>query len=88
MGVLGIILLLALKLCVDWQLQRQAGARRDSFESKSLASPMVGFPPPSGAASKGPSSKYAYAFIVGGCNPEEPAYRGFVFNILIATRRT
>ncbi|KAL7563031.1 hypothetical protein ACA910_013552 [Epithemia clementina (nom. ined.)] len=34
-----------------------------------------------------PCSKFAYVFLVGGCNPQKTAgYRGFVFNILVATR--
>jgi hypothetical protein len=32
------------------------------------------------------SSPYAYAFVIGGCNPDKPSYRGFVYNILVATR--
>jgi hypothetical protein len=32
------------------------------------------------------TSPYAYAFVIGGCNPEKPSYRGFVYNILVATR--
>jgi hypothetical protein len=33
-------------------------------------------------------AKYAYAFVLGGCNPEEefPAYRFFIYNILVSTR--
>jgi hypothetical protein len=33
-------------------------------------------------------AKYAYAFVLGGCNPDEdfPAYRSFIYNILVATR--
>jgi hypothetical protein len=33
-------------------------------------------------------SKYAYAFVLGGCNPDEdfPAYRSFIYNILVSTR--
>lgn len=36
--------------------------------------------------SKNPSSQYAYAFVIGGCNPDNPSYKGFVYNILVATR--
>jgi hypothetical protein len=32
------------------------------------------------------SSPYAYAFVIGGCNPDKPSYRGFVYNILVAAR--
>lgn len=32
------------------------------------------------------SSPYAYAFIVGGINPQHPSYRGYLYNILIAAR--
>jgi hypothetical protein len=32
------------------------------------------------------SSPYAYAFVVGGCNPENPSYTGYLYNILIAAR--
>jgi hypothetical protein len=32
------------------------------------------------------SSTYAYAFIVGGCNPQNPTYTGYLYNILIAAR--
>ena len=31
-------------------------------------------------------AKYAYAFVVGGCDPERPGYRSFVYNILVASR--
>lgn len=32
-------------------------------------------------------SKFAFIFVIGGCNPEEPLkYRGFVYNIMIAAR--
>ena len=31
-------------------------------------------------------SKYAYAFVIGGCDPEKPRYRGFVYNILVSAR--
>lgn len=31
-------------------------------------------------------SKYAYSFVIGGCNPNKPAYKGFLYNILVATR--
>jgi hypothetical protein len=31
-------------------------------------------------------SEYAYAFVVGGCNPAEQDYKGFLYNILVATR--
>jgi hypothetical protein len=32
------------------------------------------------------NSDYAYAFVIGGCDPVTQAYRGFVYNILIAVR--
>ena len=32
------------------------------------------------------NSKYAYSFVIGGCNPNKPAYKGFMYNILVATR--
>lgn len=31
--------------------------------------------------------KWAYAFLVGGCDPDRPGYRGFLYNVLLATRR-
>jgi hypothetical protein len=33
-------------------------------------------------------AKYAYAFVLGGCNPDEefPAYRYFIYNILVSAR--
>lgn len=31
-------------------------------------------------------SKYAYAYVIGGCNPYNPGYRGFIYNILISTK--
>jgi hypothetical protein len=40
-------------------------------------------PPPPPAKN---SSHYAYAFIIGGCNPEEPRYRGFVYNVAVVAR--
>jgi hypothetical protein len=36
-------------------------------------------------ASSSPSP-YAYAFVVGGCNPQDPTYTGYLYNILIAAR--
>ena len=30
------------------------------------------------------SAKYAYAYLLAGCNPDKPSYRGFLFNILIS----
>jgi hypothetical protein len=36
--------------------------------------------------SNGVDSPYAYAFVVGGCSPEKPAYKNYIYNILIATR--
>jgi hypothetical protein len=32
------------------------------------------------------SSPYTYAFVIGGCNPDKPAYRNYIYNILVATR--
>lgn len=34
-----------------------------------------------------PHRKWAYAFLVGSCNPEKPGYRGFLYNVLLAARR-
>ena len=31
-------------------------------------------------------SKYAYAVVIGGCNPVDPAYLGFLYNVLVSTR--
>lgn len=31
-------------------------------------------------------SDYAYAFVIGGCNPNKPTYKGFLYNILVTTR--
>ena len=31
-------------------------------------------------------SKYAYAYVIGGCNPSNPSYRGFIYNVLVSTR--
>ena len=33
-----------------------------------------------------PTSPYAYAFVLGGIREDQPAYKGFLYNILIATR--
>lgn len=30
------------------------------------------------------TSPYAYAFMIGGCNPDHPGYRGFLYNVLLA----
>lgn len=39
--------------------------------------------PPSTAS----TPKYAYAYVIGGCDPERPTtYKGFLYNILISTR--
>jgi hypothetical protein len=32
-----------------------------------------------------PNSTYAYAFVIGGCNPDRPAYRNYVYDVLIAS---
>ena len=32
------------------------------------------------------NSPYAYAFVIGGCNPNKPVYRGFLYNILVSAR--
>jgi hypothetical protein len=29
---------------------------------------------------------YAYAFVIGGCNPDDGRYKGFIYNVLVATR--
>jgi len=34
----------------------------------------------------GPKSPYAYAFIIGGCDLEKKGYKGFLYNILVATK--
>lgn len=32
-------------------------------------------------------SKFAYTFVIGGCNPDQPSrYRGYVYNILVSAR--
>lgn len=31
------------------------------------------------------SSKFAYAYVVGGCDPDKPAYRYYIYDILIST---
>ena len=31
-------------------------------------------------------SKFAYVFVIGGCNPKEGSYRHFIYNILISTK--
>jgi hypothetical protein len=40
------------------------------------------------ATGKRQFAKYAYAFVLGGCNPDEekPAYRYFIYNILVSAR--
>lgn len=32
------------------------------------------------------SGRYAFAFVIGGCRPEEPGYRGFLYDVWIAAR--
>ncbi len=32
-----------------------------------------------------PTSPYAYAFLMAGCDPDSPTYRGFLYNILVST---
>jgi hypothetical protein len=32
------------------------------------------------------NSPYAYAFVIGGCNPDYPSYKGFLYNILVTAR--
>ena len=36
--------------------------------------------------SEAPRGRWAYSFLVGGCNPEQPAYRGYIYDMLIATK--
>ena len=31
-------------------------------------------------------SKYAYSYVIGGCDPNNPSYRGFLYNVLVSTR--
>jgi hypothetical protein len=31
-------------------------------------------------------TKYAYAYVIGGCNPDAGHYKGFLYNILVSTR--
>lgn len=31
-------------------------------------------------------TKYAYAFVIGGCNPDNGRYKGFLYNILVSAR--
>ena len=31
-------------------------------------------------------SSYAYAYVIGGCDPYNPSYRGFLYNVLVSTR--
>ena len=33
------------------------------------------------------TNKYAYAFLVSGCSEKTPSYRGFLYNIVVATQR-
>mmetsp|Transcript_20536 Transcript_20536/g.24457 ORF Transcript_20536/g.24457 Transcript_20536/m.24457 type:complete len:417 (+) Transcript_20536:88-1338(+) len=32
------------------------------------------------------SGRYSYVYLIGGCNPAKPVYRGYIYNILIAAR--
>ena len=32
-------------------------------------------------------AQYAYAFVIGGCDPEKHNYLGFIYNIIVSTRR-
>jgi hypothetical protein len=38
------------------------------------------------SASRSRSSPYAYAFVIGGVDPQRPAYKGFLYNILVSAR--
>jgi len=38
------------------------------------------------AAANVTNSPYAYSFVIGGVNPDKPAYKGFLYNILVSTR--
>lgn len=33
-----------------------------------------------------PSSSYAYAYVMSGCNPDRPGYRGYLYNILLGAQ--
>ncbi|KAL3915302.1 MAG: hypothetical protein SGILL_005719 [Bacillariaceae sp.] len=39
------------------------------------------------AAATNTNNKYAYAFLVSGCSEATPSYRGFLYNIVVATQR-
>jgi hypothetical protein len=31
-------------------------------------------------------SPFAYAFVIGGCNPEKPSYKGYIYDIIVSAR--
>jgi hypothetical protein len=35
----------------------------------------------------GPTRKWAYAFLIGGCSSKKPEYRGFLYNVVVAAQR-
>ena len=50
-------------------------------ETTNASVSIAGTPP-----SQPKSARYAYAFVIGGCKPEDPAYRYFIYNVLVAAR--
>jgi hypothetical protein len=43
-------------------------------------------PPPTTIETLKANSKFAYAFVVGGCDPDRPKYRGFLYNVLVSAK--
>lgn len=100
--VLIVLVLLAAKTAVDYRLLKNAGlpqSIQEASESEYVATLFKSFNATMDAASKALSSlpddsapdaatsKYAYAFVIGGCNPEQPSYQGFIYNIMVVAKR-
>lgn len=86
-GLFAIIALLALKMATDVYLHSRMNdvplhdvALRRSFQQRPRTAQ-----PPSRTAKPRNTSDFAYAFVIGGCNPENGLYRGFLYNAMVAS---
>jgi hypothetical protein len=59
---------------------------RALFPASDIQNQQIALPFMSNSAENQTHSEYAYAFVIGGCDPDNPSYRGFVYNILVSTQ--
>lgn len=67
------------------RLMLREGPRQVASKTEPAVAPIAAASTPSNQRNQ-TASPYAYAFVIGGCNPDKPSYKGFVYNILVATR--